>query len=51
MGKDRVADHSKNDVEYITASDISCLMHMEGILRRQGSPLKVIHIAEILNGE
>jgi len=51
MGKDRIADHIKNGVEYITAADLSCLMHMEGILRRQGSPLKVIHIAEILNGE
>lgn len=51
MGKDRVADHVRNGVEYITAADLSCLMHMEGILRRQGSPLKVIHIAEILNGE
>jgi L-lactate dehydrogenase complex protein LldE len=51
MGKDRVADHIRNGVEYITAADLSCLMHMEGILRRQGSPLKVIHIAEILNGE
>ena len=51
MGKDRVADHIRNGVEYVTAADLSCLMHMEGILRRQGSPLKVIHIAEILNGE
>lgn len=50
MGKDRIADHIRNGVEYITAADLSCLMHMEGILRRQGSPLKVVHIAEILNG-
>jgi L-lactate dehydrogenase complex protein LldE len=50
MGKDRVADHINNGVEYITAADMSCLMHMEGILRREGSPVKVIHIAEILNG-
>jgi L-lactate dehydrogenase complex protein LldE len=50
MGKDRVADHIKNGVEYITAADLSCLMHMEGILRRQGSQVRVIHIAEILNG-
>jgi L-lactate dehydrogenase complex protein LldE len=30
---------------------MSCLMHMEGILRRQKSETKVIHIAEILNAE
>ncbi|AMR31270.1 Fe-S oxidoreductase [Mucilaginibacter sp. PAMC 26640] len=50
MGKDRVADHIQNGAEYITAADLSCLMHMEGILKRQNSKVKVIHIAEILNG-
>ena len=49
MGKDRVTDHTKNGAEYITSSDLSCLMHLEGILHRRQSPLKVVHIAEILN--
>lgn len=49
MGKDRVRDHTKNGAEYITSSDLSCLMHLEGILHRNNSPVKVIHIAEILN--
>jgi hypothetical protein len=25
-------------------------MHMEGVIRRQGLPLRVLHVAEILNG-
>ncbi|MDO1445662.1 (Fe-S)-binding protein [Rhodocytophaga aerolata] len=49
MGKDRVTDHLKNGAEYITSSDLSCLMHMEGILHRNKSNVKVVHIAEILN--
>ena len=49
MGKDRVADHIQNGAESITGADLSCLMHMEGILHRQKSNVKVIHIAEILN--
>jgi L-lactate dehydrogenase complex protein LldE len=49
MGKDRVADHLQHDAEYITGSDMSCLMHLEGILRRQKNSTKVAHIAEILN--
>lgn len=49
MGKDRIGEHEANAVEYITGNDISCLMHMEGILKRKGSPIKTIHIAEILN--
>jgi len=50
MGKDRVADHIQHGAEYITGSDMSCLMHLEGILRRQNSNVRVAHIAEILNG-
>ena len=49
MGKDRVADHLRHGAEYITAADMSCLMHLEGILRRQKSKVQVRHIAEILN--
>ncbi|MEO7047679.1 MAG: (Fe-S)-binding protein, partial [Ferruginibacter sp.] len=49
MGKDRLTEHAVNKVEYITGADTSCLMHLEGILKRQGSAVKVIHIAEILN--
>jgi L-lactate dehydrogenase complex protein LldE len=49
MGKDRITDHVNNGAEYITGNDVSCLMHLEGILRRQHSPVKVLHIAEILN--
>ncbi|NCU02906.1 MAG: (Fe-S)-binding protein [Chitinophagaceae bacterium] len=49
MGKDRIADHASNEVQYITGGDTSCLMHLEGILKRNGSKVKTIHIAEILN--
>lgn len=51
MGKDRAKEHEDNEVDYITGGDSSCLMHLEGILRRNGSKVKTIHIAEILNNE
>ncbi|GGK72563.1 (Fe-S)-binding protein [Rufibacter glacialis] len=51
MGQDRVADHQANGAEYIAGADVSCLMHLEGVLRRQKSPLQVIHLAQILNGQ
>jgi L-lactate dehydrogenase complex protein LldE len=51
MGKARIREHLENGIEYITGGDTSCLMHLEGILRRQGLPAKVIHIAEILNAK
>jgi L-lactate dehydrogenase complex protein LldE len=49
MGKDRVKDHLINGAEYITSADLSCLMHLEGILSRSRSSVKVVHIVEILN--
>lgn len=49
MGKDRIEEHDRNQVDFITGTDVSCLMHLEGILKRQGSTVKTIHIAEILN--
>ena len=51
MGQDRIKEHDANAVEYIVGADTSCLMHMEGILRRQGSNIQVKHIVEILNHE
>lgn len=51
MGKDRVADHLEQNVDYIVGGDMSCLMHMEGILKRQNSKVKILHIAEILNSK
>lgn len=49
MGQDRIKEHAANTVDYIVGADTSCLMHMEGILRRQGSKVQVKHIVEILN--
>ena len=51
MGEDRVIEHESNDVDYITAGDSSCLMHLEGILKRKKSKVKVIHLAEIYNAQ
>jgi L-lactate dehydrogenase complex protein LldE len=50
MGQDRVQDHLKNGTQVLTAGDMSCLMHLEGIIRRQKLPIRVMHLAEILNG-
>ena len=35
----------------LVAGDVSCLIHLEGGLRRRGSPIRVRHIAELLTGE
>ena len=48
MGRDRIADHESIGAEIVTGTDSSCLMHLEGLLRRDGKPLRVLHVAEIL---
>jgi L-lactate dehydrogenase complex protein LldE len=49
MGRDRVADHARAGAEVVTAVDISCLMHMEGVARRARSPLQFLHVAQVLD--
>jgi L-lactate dehydrogenase complex protein LldE len=49
MGKERVLDHERNGAEFITATDSSCIMHMEGIARRNRQNIQFKHIAEIFN--
>ncbi|MCK5370358.1 MAG: (Fe-S)-binding protein, partial [Cyclobacteriaceae bacterium] len=49
MGKDRIKDHLSHDAEIITGTDMSCLMHLEGLIKRNRQLLKVMHVAEILN--
>lgn len=50
MGRDRVADHRAAGAEVLTSADMSCLMHLDGLIRRDGAPLRVLHVAEILAG-
>jgi len=48
MGRDRIADHQRAGAEIITGADVSCLMHMEGLLRREKKPMRLMHVAEVL---
>ena len=50
MGEDRVRDFHRHGAEYIASADMSCLLHMKGVIDRLGLPLKVIHVAQVLNG-
>lgn len=49
MGEDRIDDHVSHGAEIITGTDMSCLMHLEGIIRRRKLGVKVMHIAEVLD--
>jgi len=49
MGDVKCASAIETGAEYIVSNDSSCLMHLQGLLTRQGKPLKTIHLAEVLN--
>jgi L-lactate dehydrogenase complex protein LldE len=48
MGRDRLADHERAGAEIVTAVDMSCLMHLDGLIRRDKRPVRVMHVAEVL---
>ncbi len=49
MGEVKIANAAETNAEYIVSGDSSCLMHIQGLLSRQGKPMKTIHLAEVLN--
>jgi L-lactate dehydrogenase complex protein LldE len=51
MGTDRLADQAQAGAEVITGVDMSCLMHLEGLARRQRRDVKILHVAQVLLGE
>jgi L-lactate dehydrogenase complex protein LldE len=50
MGIDKAADVVDSGADVLTAADTSCLMHIGGLLSRQRSNVRVMHLAEILAG-
>jgi L-lactate dehydrogenase complex protein LldE len=48
MGTDKVDAIVASGAEVLASADTSCLMHLGGLLSRRASPLRVMHIAEIL---
>jgi L-lactate dehydrogenase complex protein LldE len=50
MGVDRLGAHEAAGAEVLTSVDASCLLHLRGLAERRRSPLRVMHVAEILAG-
>jgi L-lactate dehydrogenase complex protein LldE len=49
MGEVKCASAAQTGADYMVSNDGSCLMHLQGLLDRQGQPIKCIHLAEVLN--
>jgi L-lactate dehydrogenase complex protein LldE len=48
MGEVKCASALETGAEFIVSNDSSCLMQVQGLLTRQGSKIKTIHLAEVL---
>jgi L-lactate dehydrogenase complex protein LldE len=48
MGEVKCASAFETGADYVVSNDSSCLMHIQGLLDREGKKLKTIHLAEIL---
>ncbi|QEG41456.1 (Fe-S)-binding protein [Roseimaritima ulvae] len=50
MGRSRIADHADAGAEVMVAGDMSCLMHLQGLIQRDQRPLHTMHFAQVLAG-
>jgi L-lactate dehydrogenase complex protein LldE len=48
MGDSKSRNAEASGAEFLTSTDPSCLMHIEGILRKRNSAMRTIHLAQIL---
>lgn len=50
MGRDKIARHVATGAEYVTGPDSSCLMHMQGLLKKEKGEKRIefIHVVQIL---
>ncbi|WP_261131846.1 (Fe-S)-binding protein [Bacillus sp. Marseille-Q3570] len=51
MVDDKVENIKKSGADILIGSDCGCLMNISGRLSREESPVKVLHIAQVLNGK
>lgn len=48
MGEQKITNAIATNTDYIISTDMSCLMHIDGCLKNNGSTMKVMHLADIL---
>lgn len=48
MAEQKIIHAEQTKAEYMISTDQSCLMHMDGYLKKHGKGLKVMHIADVL---
>ena len=48
MGEQKVKNVVDTNADYLVSTDLSCLMHLNGIIQKKGHSIKSMHLADIL---
>ena len=48
MGREKLRRAAQTGAEYLVACDTGCLMHLRGMIAREGLRLRAVHLAEVL---
>ena len=48
MGEQKAKNAADTGAEYLISTDMSCLMHIQGVIENKGYPLKSMHLADVL---
>jgi L-lactate dehydrogenase complex protein LldE len=48
MGEQKVQNVVKTNADYLISTDLSCLMHIGGVMDKMELPIKSLHLADVL---
>lgn len=48
MGEEKLRNVESTGAEYLISTDMSCLLHLEGYIRKQNRNLKLMHLVDVL---
>ena len=48
MADQKITNAVETKAEYLISTDMSCLMHIDGLIRNKGADIKVLHLADVL---
>ena len=48
MAEQKISHAMETGAKYIISTDLSCLMHLDGVIRKKGVDLQTMHIADVL---
>ena len=48
MADQKITNAVETKAEYLISTDMSCLMHIDGLIKNKGADIKVLHLADVL---